>query len=74
VRPGNETSGSFGLGDLLTWLKACPANRRPKFVRGDIGYGTERWMQELEALCLAFLFNLERVVRIQKTEIRVEQQ
>ena len=74
VRPGNETSGSFGLGDLLTWLKDCPADRRPKFVRGDIGYGTERWMQELEALCLAFLFKLKQTKGVKELIALIERQ
>jgi hypothetical protein len=74
VRPGNETSGSYGLGSLLTWLKDCPADRRPQFVRGDIGYGTERWMQELEALCLAFLFKLKQTKGVKELIALIELQ
>ena len=72
VRPGNETSGSFGLGSLLTWLKNCPADRLPEFVRGDIGYGTERWMQELEALRLAFLFKLKQTKGVKELIALIE--
>lgn len=60
VRPGNETSGSYGLGPLVVWLKALPLSQRPEFVRGDIGYGTETWMLQLELLGIAFLFKLKQ--------------
>jgi hypothetical protein len=60
VRPGNETSGSFGLGALLTWLKGRPLDQLPEFVRGDIGYGTETWMVQLEDIDVAYLFKLKQ--------------
>lgn len=60
VHPGNQTAGSFGLGSLLDWLKLRPENQLPQFVRGDIGYGTQRWMQELETLGVAYLFKLKQ--------------
>ena len=34
VRLGNETSGSYGLGALLAWLKGLGVNQLPEFVRG----------------------------------------
>ena len=60
VRPGNETAGSFGLGRLIDWLRRRPADQLPEFVRGDIGYGTQTWMLELEALGIAYLFKLKQ--------------
>ena len=60
VHPGNQTQGSFGLGRLLDWLKERPAGQRPEFVRGDISYGTEKWMQQLEDLGVAYLFRLKQ--------------
>jgi len=60
VRPGNETSGSYGLGPLLAWLKGLSADQLPEFVRGDIGYGTETWMLQLELIGIAFLFKLKQ--------------
>lgn len=50
VRPGNETAGSFGLGSVINWLARRPTGELPEFVRGDIGYGTQTWMQEFEKL------------------------
>lgn len=60
VRPGNETAGSFGLGPVLDWLGRRPAGELPEFVRGDIGYGNQTWMQELEKLGVAYLFKLKQ--------------
>ena len=60
VHPGNQTQGSFGLGRLLDWLRERPREQRPEFVRGDISYGTEKWMQELEGLGVAYLFRLKQ--------------
>lgn len=60
VHSGNQTQGSFGLGSLPDWLKQRPREQRPEFVRGDIGYGTEKWMQQLEDLGIAYLFRLKQ--------------
>jgi hypothetical protein len=60
VRPGNETAGSFGLGSVIDWLARRAVSELPEFVRGDIGYGTQTWMQELEALGVAYLFKLKQ--------------
>jgi hypothetical protein len=60
VHPGNETAGSFGLGSVIDWLTRRPKHERPEFVRGDIGYGTQTWMQELELIGVAYLFKLKQ--------------
>ena len=60
VHPGNQTQGAFGLGRLLDWLKERPVEQRPEFVRGDISYGTQKWMQQLECLGVAYLFRLKQ--------------
>lgn len=59
VRPGNETAGSFGLDALVDWLERTPESELPEFVRGDIGYGTQTWMLQLEALGVLYLFKLK---------------
>jgi hypothetical protein len=66
VRPGNETSGSFGLEPLLQWLGRTPRARWPEFVRGDIGYGTQTWMLELEAQGLRYLFKLKQTKKVKE--------
>ena len=60
ILPGNQSAGSFSLGNLLEWLKQLPSGQLPRFVRGDISYGTQRWMSELEALNIDYLFKLKQ--------------
>lgn len=64
VCPGNEISGSFGLEPLMQWLERTPRARWPEFVRGDIGYGTQTWMLELEARGLGYLFKLKQSKKV----------
>ena len=63
VRPGNETAGSFGLPPLRQWLERTDKAQWPEFVRGDISYGTQAWMLELEALGMTYLFKLKQTVK-----------
>lgn len=66
VRPGNETAGSHGLQPLMQWLERMPREVWPHFVRGDIGYGTQTWMSELEAKGLPYLFKLKQTAKVRK--------
>ena len=74
VHPGNQTAGSFGLGRLLDWLKERPSEQLPQFVRGDISYGTQTWMQELEALDVAYLFKLKQTKGVKELVAMSERQ
>ena len=58
VKAGNEHSGSHSLPGLLKMLDELPANRRPKMVRGDCGFGSDGIMRELEAREQPYLFKL----------------
>ena len=42
VKAGNEHTGSHSLPGLLQLLDGLPLNRRPKIVRGDCGFGSDR--------------------------------
>ena len=66
VRPGNETAGSFGLPLLREWLERTPKTQWPEFVRGDIGYGTQTWMLELERLGIIYLFKIKQTVKVKE--------
>jgi len=76
VRPGNETAGSFGLSALVDWLQRTPKSELPRFVRGDIGYGTQTWMMQLEALGVLYLFKLKQTKGVKElvrlTELQSE--
>ncbi|MGB0717875.1 MAG: transposase [Alphaproteobacteria bacterium] len=66
VRPGNETAGSFGLPLLREWLERTPQTQWPEFVRGDIGYGTQTWMLELERLGVIYLFKIKQTAKVKE--------
>lgn len=74
VRPGNETAGSFGLQPLMQWLDRTPPPLWPEFVRGDIGYGTQTWMEQLESRKLPYLFKLKQTPNVKKLVVLCERQ
>jgi len=59
VRAGNEHSGSYSLPGLARILDELPAQRRPKIVRGDCGFGSGAFMAALEKRSQAYLFKLK---------------
>jgi len=58
VKAGNEHSGSHSLPGLLKILDELPANRKPKIVRGDCGFGSDTFMVALEERQQPYLFKL----------------
>jgi len=66
VRPGNEHHSNYGLGLLLNWFKNHPKEQHPEFVRGDIGYGTDRWMNALEQHGINYLFKLKQTAKVKE--------
>ena len=58
VKAGNEHSGSHSLPGRLKMLDELPADRRPKMVRGDCGFGSDGIMRELEGRVQPSLFKL----------------
>ena len=58
VKAGDEHSGSHSLPGLLQLLDALPAERRPRMVRGDCGFGSATLMRPLEARDQRYLFKL----------------
>ena len=58
VKAGNQHSGSHSLPGLLKILDELPANRKPKIVRGDCGFGSDTFMVALEERQQPYLFKL----------------
>lgn len=58
VKAGNEHSGSHTLPGLLKILDDLPPTHRPRFVRGDCGFGSDPIMSALEARQQPYLFKL----------------
>lgn len=66
VRPGNETAGKYSHPGLWRFLDSLPKSLHPKFVRGDIGFGTDGTMSGCESRKVPFLFKLKRTPKIKK--------
>ena len=60
VQAGDQSHSSYSLPGLVSLLKRLPIDSRPQFVRGDIGYGTDNMMREMEALYQHYLFKLKK--------------
>jgi hypothetical protein len=58
VKTGNQHSGSHSLPGLMKILDELPANRKPKIVRGDCDFGSDRFMMALEERQQPYLFKL----------------
>lgn len=60
VQAGNQAHSSHSLPGLVALLKRLPVDGKPEFVRGDIGYGTDNVMREMEAIDQPYLFKLKK--------------
>ena len=60
VQAGNQAHSNHSLPGLMSLLKRFSDDEKPEFVRGDIGYGTDKFMKELERINQPYLFKLKR--------------
>ena len=61
VLPGQQHAGACGMARLWSFLDAIPPNRWPFLLRGDVGYGNDNIMSEVEARGLTYLFKIKRM-------------
>lgn len=66
VQAGNESASSHAQPGVWAYFDALPASSRPVFIRGDIGWGTERMMQQAEERGQAYLFKIRQSVKIKE--------
>lgn len=64
VQAGNQSHSNDSLPGLLSLLKRLPADGKPEFVRGDIGYGTDKFMKEMESIEQSYLFKLKKTKNV----------
>jgi hypothetical protein len=64
VQAGNQTASSHAQPGLWAYFDTLPLGSRPVFIRGDIGWGTERMMQEAEERDQAYLFKLRQSANV----------
>jgi hypothetical protein len=60
VQAGNQAHSNHSLPGLMALLERLSEDEKPEFVRGDIGYGTDNIMRELESISQHYLFKLKR--------------
>jgi len=60
VKAGDQSHSCYSLPGLIALLNRLPDNEKPVFVRGDIGWGTDGVMKDLEALNQSYLFKLKK--------------
>jgi hypothetical protein len=57
---------SISLPGLTALLNRLPEESKPEFVRGDIDFGTDTVMRELEAIRQSYLFKLKKSKNVMK--------
>lgn len=66
VQAGNRTASQYAQPGLWAWLDARPREQWPHLLRGDLGWGTERMMQEAEGRDLRYLFKLKKTSKVKR--------
>ncbi len=64
VCAGNESASTEGLSGLWRMLDRLSGVQQPTFIRGDCGYGSERFMVECEQRRLPYLFKLRHTSKV----------
>ncbi len=60
IKAGDQSHSTHSLPGLVSLLNRLPADSKPEFVRGDIGFGTDTVMSELEMIHQPYLFKLKK--------------
>lgn len=60
VLPGKQHSGGCGMPGLWALMDSLPGVSRPRFIRGDVGYGTDTIMRDAESRSLGYLLKIKR--------------
>ena len=66
VQAGNQAHSNDLLPGLLALLKRLPLDGKPEFVRGDIGYGTDNFMKEMESIEQPYLTKLKKSPNVKR--------
>ena len=66
VQAGNEAASSNAQPGFWTYFDTLPPESRPVFLRGDIGWGSERMMKEAEQRDQGYLFKIKQSARIKE--------
>ncbi len=64
VQAGDRCHSSHSLPGLLSLLKRLPDHEKPELVRGDIAWGTDTIMKDLEQIQQSYLFKLKKTKKV----------
>lgn len=64
VKAGDQSHSSHSLPGLISLLDRLPEGGAPKLVRGDIGWGTDTVMKDLEKINQSYLFKLKKTKNV----------
>lgn len=71
VHAGNHTAASYAQPELWRLLEELPPASRPRFLRGDCNWGSERAMQGAEQREMAYVFKLKQSGNVKKLIARL---
>jgi hypothetical protein len=66
VQNGKAHAARHSLPRLIDLLKALPTEQRPRLVRGDIAFGVDPVMSELEGMAQPYLFKLKQSAGVKR--------
>ncbi|MCN4144747.1 MAG: hypothetical protein LC437_06770 [Thiohalomonas sp.] len=66
VQSGDQSNSSHSMPGLTSLLHRLPLNGKPAFVRGDIAWGTDNVMTQLETIFQNYLFKLKKSNNVKK--------
>ena len=66
VQGGKSHAARHSLPRLILLLKGLPVAQRPRLVRGDIAFGVDPVMRELEEMSQAYLFKLKQSAGVKR--------
>jgi hypothetical protein len=66
VQAGNEAASSHAQPGFWEYFDTLPTASRPVFLRGDIGWGSQRMMEEAEQRDQPYLFKIRQSAKIKE--------
>jgi len=66
VQAGNQSHSNDSLPGLISLLNRFSEDSKPEFVRGDIAWGTDHVMTQLEEINQSYLFKLKKSPNVKK--------
>ncbi len=66
VQGGKAHAACYMAPQVWKWVDALPPECQPRLIRGDIGFGNDRYLSECEARGLSHLFKLRMSAKVQK--------